>query len=89
MRDFHGFTVGRNLILQLNNSAIVAFDSDMNILVDVKYPDRLKTILGSCSVVLPQSGNDVNNKNNNNLFNVVQVGGYEKDNPGKNTFLCL
>ena len=56
MRDFNGFTVGRYLILQLNTSAYVAFDSDMNILVNVTYPDRLKTTLGSCTVVLAESG---------------------------------
>jgi hypothetical protein len=56
MRDFHGFTVGHYLILQLNTAAYVAFDSNMNIMVNVTYPDQFKTILGSCTVVLTQSG---------------------------------
>jgi hypothetical protein len=78
MRDFHSFTVGRYFLFQLAASGnYLAFDPDTNFASPVRTPESLKSISGFCSVVVNAFENEMS-------FVIVQLGGYNKKEPGKN-----
>ena len=78
MRDFRGFAIDKYLFVQLNTSLYLAYDSEQERFIgNVTYPDQLKEILGSCTVVPSQFESGINT----DLFALVQLGGYTIQNP--------
>ena len=81
MRDFHGFTVDKYLFVQLSTGLYLAYDSEQKLFkANLTYPEELKWILGSCTVVT----NQLKTGQKSDQFSLVQLGGYKlmlKQNP--------